>query len=212
MLFMHPPYGAEIKIPYAGSMYKDPTGELSKNDLGQMPWKTFMSTLNKVVMKYYAAMEKGARMSILMGDVRRKGLHSMFTDIVKPGELEQVIIKAQHNTVSGRNGSYGGFKSFVPIEHEYILVIKKPGGYQIVFQYPRDYAVDIRNSASATWRDVLTSVMDKLGEAELTDIYHELEGCEKTKTNANWQAKVRQTLQMSKRFKNTGRGRWAIAA
>lgn len=37
MLFMHPPYGAEIGIPYAGSMYKDPTGKLAKSDLGQMP-------------------------------------------------------------------------------------------------------------------------------------------------------------------------------
>lgn len=33
-LFMHPPYGAEIRIPYAGSMYPDPSGELSKCDLG----------------------------------------------------------------------------------------------------------------------------------------------------------------------------------
>ena len=53
MTFMHPPYGAEINIPYAGSMYADPTGELSRSDLGQMPWDQFMKTLNEVVMKYY---------------------------------------------------------------------------------------------------------------------------------------------------------------
>ena len=40
MLFMHPPYGAEIGIPYAGSMYKDSTGELAKSDLGQMHGKS----------------------------------------------------------------------------------------------------------------------------------------------------------------------------
>lgn len=49
-LFMHPPYGLEIKIPYAGSMYADPTGDLSRADLGQMPWKQFMRTLNAIVM------------------------------------------------------------------------------------------------------------------------------------------------------------------
>ena len=37
MIFMHPPCGKEINIPYAGSMYPDPTNELSKSDLGQMP-------------------------------------------------------------------------------------------------------------------------------------------------------------------------------
>ena len=91
-LFMHPPYGAEIRIPYAGSMYPDPSGELSKCDLGQMPWETFMKTLNGIVMKYFAALQSGARMGILMGDVRRNGLHSMLTDIVKPGGLEQVLL------------------------------------------------------------------------------------------------------------------------
>ena len=49
-LFMHPPYGLEIKIPYAGSMYADPTGDLTRADLGQMPWKQFMRTLNEIVM------------------------------------------------------------------------------------------------------------------------------------------------------------------
>lgn len=104
--FMHPPYGMEIGIPYAGSMYPDPMKQLSKSDLGQMPWETFMKTLNEIVMKYFAAMQSGAKMGILMGDVRRKGiLHSMLTDIVKPGELEQIIIKMQHNTFS-QNRSY----------------------------------------------------------------------------------------------------------
>lgn len=71
-LFQHPPYGLEIGIPYAGSMYADPTGKLSGSDLGQMQWGTFIQTLNYIKMKYYTAMAPGARMGILMGDVRRK--------------------------------------------------------------------------------------------------------------------------------------------
>ena len=91
-LFQHPPYGLEIGIPYAGNMYEDPTGKLSGSDLGQMPWDIFIKTLNYITMKYYAAMAPGARMGILMGDVRRNGhFYSMLNDIVKPGEVEQVI-------------------------------------------------------------------------------------------------------------------------
>ena len=211
MLFMHPPYGAEIKIPYAGSMYKDPTGELSKSDLGQMPWKTFMKTLNEVVMKYYSAMEPGARMSILMGDVRRGGLHSMLTDIVKPGNLEQIIIKAQHNCVS--DGRTYSNRNFVPIVHEYIMVLKKLAPYLINFKLPQEYELDTRDSNSSTWKDVVFVALKKIGRnASLEEIYSEIEGHKKTQNNNNWQAKIRQTLQMSNVFVHVDNGVWAVAA
>ena len=213
MLFMHPPYGAEIRIPYAGSMYTDPTRELSKSDLGQMPWDTFMKELNGIVMKYYAAMETGARMSILMGDVRRNGLHSMLTDIVKPGQLEQIIIKAQHNCVS--NGRTYSNKNFVPLIHEYILVLKKIAPYMINFQLPQKYEMDIRDSKSATWRDVVHAVLEKIGAGKpvrLEDIYKEIEGHKKCDTNPHWKDKVRQILQQYETFINVEKGVWALAA
>lgn len=214
MIFMHPPYGAEIKIPYAGSMYADPTKELSKYDLGQMPWDTFMKTLNQIVMKYYAAMESGSRMAVLMGDVRRGGLHSMLTDIVKPGSLEQIIIKAQHNCVS--NGRQYSNRNFVPLVHEYIMVLKKMSPYMLDFQIPIKKALDIRDSNSATWRDVVLAVMTKLeGNCTLSQIYAEIEGHKKCESNPdNWQAKVRQVLQ---NLRDSGlvisesRGCWAAA-
>lgn len=214
MVFMHPPYGAEIRIPYAGFMWKDVTGNGKQSDLGQMPWDQFMKTLNKIVMKYYASMDNGARMSILMGDVRRNGLHSMLNDIVKPGELEQIIIKMQHNTVSGRSGnSYGGNRSFVPLVHEYLLVLKKPDGYMVEYQLPVFYKKDIRDSKTVTWRDVVYSVMKKLGKANIDDIYSEVEGHERANSVKDWKAKVRQTLQVyPKIFKNTEKGVWALAA
>ena len=211
MVFMHPPYGKEIHIPYAGSMYKDPTGELSKSDLGQMPWDDFMKELNSIVMKYYAAMDKGSRMSILMGDVRRNGLHSMLNDIVKPGELEQIIIKMQHNTVSGRSGnSYGGFKKFVPLVHEYILVLKKNGTFQIVYQFPKKVSSDIRDAKSSTWRDVVYAALKGQGKMSLDEIYSQVENHEKAKHNEHWKEKIRQTLQMSNLFKSVERGVWSL--
>ncbi len=212
MLFMHPPYGQEIGIPYAGSMYKDPTKELSASDLGQMPWPEFIKTLNYIIMKYYAAMESGTRMAILMGDVRRKGVcNSMLTDIVKPGQLDQIIIKMQHNCVS--DGRTYAHKNFVPIVHEYIMVVKKLLPYMFSFQWPVNQEMDIRDSKSATWKDVVAATMKKLGhEVSLDEIYSEVNGHKKTEINPNWQAKIRQTLQRYPIFQNTQRGKWALAA
>lgn len=211
MLFMHPPYGAEIKIPYAGSMYNDPTGELSKSDLGQMPWPLFIKTLNAILMKYFAAMESGSRMAVLMGDVRRNGFHSMLSDIVKPGLLDQIIIKQQHNCWS--NGQSYSNKNFVPIVHEYIMVLKKISPYIIDFQLPQKYECDIRDSKTATWRDVVMSVLDKIGsKATLEEIYMEIDGHKKCQNNPHWKEKVRQTLQQYSCFSSETRGVWAIAA
>ena len=212
MVFMHPPYSELIKIPYANSMWNDPTGTLSKSDLGQMPWDEFIQQLNSVVMKYYSAMDYGSRMSILMGDVRRNGLHSMLNDIVKPGQLEQVIIKMQHNTVSGRSGNtYGGNRNFVPLAHEYLLVLKKNDMYIISYTLPRKYKCDTRDSKVSTWKDVVYAVLKKKNSFKLEEIYSEIEGHEKTKQNAHWKEKIRQTLQMSSLFKSDERGVWCLA-
>lgn len=236
-LFMHPPYGAEIQIPYAGSEWGaekrwekrngknfcniiDHTIEMipvlgydpKQYDLGRMPWPEFMKTLNEIVMKYYSAMLNGGRMGILMGDVRRGGFYSMFTDIVKPGQLEQVIIKMQHNTVSERNNIQYAHKNYVPLVHEYIMILKKIAPYIIDFQLPQRYKMDIRDSKSATWRDVVLAVMESLQTASLEQIYAEIEGHKKCKTNPNWKAKVRQVLQQSNMFTSACRGVWAMAA
>ena len=175
MVFMHPPYSELIKIPYAGFMYPDPTGELSKRDLGQMPWDTFMNALNKVIMKFYAAMEKGSYMSVLMGDVRRHGFHSMLQDIVKPGEMQQILIKTQHNCTSTIENKAYKSRNFVPIVHEYIMVLKKIMPYMIDFQLPTKHAVDIRDSETATWKDIVYAVMKDKGSLTLNDIYSNIE-------------------------------------
>ena len=210
-LFMHPPYGAEIKIPYAGSMWKDPTGNLKKSDLGQMPWDTFMAELNKVVMKYYSAMSYGSRMGILMGDVRRNGLHSMLTDIVKPGELDQIIIKMQHNTVSERSGSSYNKKSFVPLVHEYLLVLKKNGLMAIKYQLPVKRERDVRDMNSPSWRDVVYACLKEKGAKSLSEIYQMIEGHVKAKNNPHWKEKVRQVLQVNSCFRNVASGVWSAA-
>lgn len=212
MIFMHPPYSSLINISYCGSEFPDPTGELSKYDLGQMPWPGFMRNLNEIVMKYYAAMETGARMSILMGDIRRQGhLYSMFADVVKPGELEQIIIKCQNNCMSDKR-TYSS-KDFVPIAHEYIMVVKKMMPYIINFNFPKRYECDIRDSGKgSTWRDVVAAVIrNSRRPMKLSEIYDEIEGHRKCETNMHWKEKIRQILQTSSIFERVSEGVWTMA-
>ena len=209
--FMHPPYSSLINIDWAGKAYQDPTGELRKSDLGNMDWREFMNELNKIIMKYYAAMPKDAKMGVLMGDVKRKGVcYSMLADIVKPGQLEQIIIKAQHNCVS--NGRSYSNRNFVPILHEYIMVLKKASDLFVDFMLPTKHELDMRDSKSATWTDVVYAVLNSLGgKATLSDIYARVDGHKKCDTNNNWQAKIRQTLQMHNCFSRVSEGVWSIA-
>lgn len=213
-IFAHPPYSSMIGIKWAGESYgyKDPTGELATKDLGNMPWEEFIKALNCIVMKYYAAMPKGGRMGILMGDVRRNGsFRSMLADIVKPG-LDQIIIKQQHNCVS--NGRTYSSTNFVPIEHEYVMILKKALPYALDFSLPKEYFLDIRDSEQATWKDVVLSVLHNIKEASLDDIYAEIEGKRKAASNPHWKEKVRQTLQVLRDgglAKNVNRGFWAVA-
>lgn len=102
-IFWHPPYWDIVQ--YSDSMYKssdiikkygvDP----SKTDLSRIEkYEDFVQTMNYCTLKQFAALEKGGRFFILMGDIKKRGkLYSMLCDIVKPGTTEQIIIKAQHN-------------------------------------------------------------------------------------------------------------------
>ena len=57
--------------------------------------------MNYAMMKQFSSLEKGGRMAVLMGDIKKKGcLYSMLAEIIKLGTLENIIIKAQHNCFS----------------------------------------------------------------------------------------------------------------
>ncbi len=209
-IFAHPPYGAEIRIPYAGSMYADPDGSLSRKDLGQMPWDRFMDTLNKVILKYYSAMAPGARMGLLVGNIRRNGVYrSMLTALALPGEVVQTMVKIQHNCTS--NGREYSSRNFFTTDHEDIVVIRKPGGFLISYTLPRRREVDIRDAAGSTWKDVVRTVLQSFGRpVSLFEIYNAVDGHAKTRTNPHWQEKIRQTLQTG-RFSHDARGTWSLA-
>ena len=222
-IFYHPAYwNMNGKIIYSDTQYswkevKDKYGYDPRNtDLSQAPtWEKFIKMLNYTVLKQFSALEKGGRLGILMGDIKSKGnVHSMLLEIAKPGIVESIVIKQQHNCWSNRAVSYSG--TFIPTDHEYFLILRKESPYILDFQIAKDITLDIRDSVDATWKDVVIAAMEYLGSnASLEQIYGQLEGHRKSKTNPNWKAKIRQTLQNLRDCglaASTERGVWALAA
>ena len=216
-LFWHPPYGG--MIIYSDKMYSaqdiiDRYGfDPRKNDLSRaVNWDDFVDKMNYCCLKQFSSLEKGGRMFVLMGDWKQKGkLYSMLCDIAKPGTLEQIIIKAQHNCVS--DGRTYSNKNFVPIVHEYLMVLRKDESLIIPVAITKKTAYDMRDTISATWRDVVAAVLEKAGrQLTLSEIYNAITGHKKCQVNPHWQEKVRQTLQMGECFRNIARGVWAMAA
>ena len=206
-------------VVYSDKMYKaadihakfgfDPC----KNDLSRIPsWENFVKTMNRCMMKQFYSLDKGGRMAVLVGDIKKKGrLYSMIFELAKPGTVEQCIIKAQHNCVSDRN-TYSG--NFVPIEHEYVLIVRKDNALVFNIQYAQNIEVDARNLNTNTWRDVVASVFEEKGKTlKLDELYKYLEGHKKAERNQNWREKIRQTLQINPNvFNRVDSGVWALAA
>ena len=105
-VFWHPPYWD--LITYSDVMYK--ASEVQSKygydprqfDLSRIPkWEDFVRVMNYAMMKQFCALERGGRMAVLVGDIKKKGqLYSMIFELIKLGTLENVIIKAQHNCFS----------------------------------------------------------------------------------------------------------------
>lgn len=149
-------------------------------------------------------------MAVLMGDIKKKGrLYSMIAEIAKPGTLENIIIKAQHNCVSDRT-QYSG--RFIPILHEYVMIVRKDGALQYPVLLTARKKADIRDMRCATWRDVIAEVLQQYGHAvSLVEIYQSVESHRKAQSNKFWKEKVRQTLhRYSDSFRQDGDGTWML--
>lgn len=214
-VFWHPPYWDIIK--YSDVMYKASEVQAKygydprKFDLSRIPdWNKFVEVMNYAMMKQFAALEKGGRMAVLMGDIKKKGkLYSMLAEIVKPGTLENIIIKAQHNCFSD-NTQYSG--NFIPILHEYVLIVRKDTPLLIPIITAKKIAVDMRDMNGATWRDIVAAVLEEeCGSVSLNVLYEKIEPYKKAKKNQWWREKVRQTLQLHPdQFESTQRGMWQL--
>ena len=215
-VFWHPPYW-DI-IVYSDVMYKasdvmskfgyDPI----KHDLSRIQdWNKFVEVMNYSMMKQYSALQKGGRMAVLMGDIKKKGkLYSMISEIIKPGTLENIIIKAQHNCFSD-NISYSGH--FIPMLHEYVMIVRKDNPIIFPMLFSKKQNLDIRDMPGATWRDVVAAVLEEKTEAvPLSYLYEQLAEHKKAKQNKWWKEKIRQTLQYNPAyFIHTERGMWKLS-
>ena len=214
-IFWHPPYWDIIK--YSDVMYRaadvqqrygyDPR----RFDLSRIPtWEGFVQAMNYCMMKQFCALEKGGRMAVLVGDVKKKGrLLSMLFELTKPGTLENVVIKTQHNCVSDRR-SYSG--KFIPIVHEYVLLLRKdmPLTYPLLMTYRLQG--DIRDMPGATWRDIIADAMESFHTpVALEQIYEAVGSYKRAQQQQYWKDKVRQTLQYHPNtFYSPSRGIWTL--
>ena len=216
--FWHPPY--HDMIVYSGQQYsaEDVIAKYGFDprisDLSRCKdWEEFVQRMNYCCVKMFNSLEKGGRLAILMGDYKKKGkLYSMLTDIVKPGTMENIIIKMQNNCMSEKK-EYTN-RNFVPIVHEYLLVLRKDSPMIFELRMTKTSKADVRDMGpAATWRDVVHAVLEDAGhEMTLSDIYSAIDGHKKAERNPNWQAKIRQTLQIYPEFHQVERGVWAAAA
>ena len=214
-IFWHPPYWDIIQ--YSDVMYRaadvqqrygyDPR----RCDLSRIPtWEGFVSAMNYCMMKQFCALERGGRMAVLVGDIKKKGrLLSMLFELIKPGTLENVIIKAQHNCVSERR-TYSG--RFIPIVHEHVLLLRKDAPLVYPLLITRRLEGDIRDMPGATWRDILADAMESFqGPVALQQIYEAVGNYKRAQHQQYWKDKVRQTLQYHPDiFYSPERGVWAL--
>lgn len=214
-IFWHPPYWDIVTysdVMYSAADVQSQYGYDPKQfDLSRIPdWDSFVKAMNYAMMKQFSALERGGRMAVLMGDIKKKGqLYSMLAEIVKPGTLENIIIKAQHNCFSDKI-QYSG--SFIPILHEYVMIVRKDDAilYPILFSEKKQ--VDVRDMPGATWRDVVAAVLEQCDEAvPLTYLYEQIESHQRAKNHKWWKEKIRQTLQYNpEHFLHVGPGLWSL--
>ena len=218
-IFWHPPY--HDMVVYSGKEYD--TGEVERttglssatilaDDLSRCgSWEEFVKKMNYCMMKQFSALERGGRMFVLVGDMKRRGrLFSMIRELICPGTMENIIIKAQHNCWSERQ-SYSG--DFVPIVHEYLLVTRKDAGLIVPVSWGCGREYDMRSFRDMSWRDlVYSTIQENGGEMSLNNLYDALKTSSKARANNFWKEKIRQTVQNLKYFTRTGRGSYALAA
>lgn len=209
MVFSHPPY--HDMIVYSGKVWGNPDAD----DLSRCASdEEFMEKIQIALLNQRDATKAGGMYGLLIGDLRRDGQYKSYqADCIArmpKSELASVVIKGQHNCVSDSR-QYAKMKH-MRILHEYIVLWQKPKTLSISIL--SDLAMMAQQQASAlkaTWRAVVRHALITLGgRAKLDDIYARIatDAPERLSSNNNWQAKVRQTLQLM--AQPIERGFWAI--
>lgn len=212
LVFSHPPYAGMINYTAERQKHGLHVGANENDTSLCKSVDEFLEMTQVMLLNQREATRNGGIYCSLIGDMRKNGVfHSFQADMVKmmpKNELMSVVIKQQHNTMSGNKTYYG---NTIFIHHEYLLIWKKTAKTLAAVAW--DKAKELQNNMHATWRSfVRIALMNLGGQATLDRIYQEIENIagDKVRNNPNHKAKVRQTLQMH--FNNVERGVWAVAA
>lgn len=200
-IFFHPPYfvypGSAMPV-YSGKgadgkgMWGD---EINPHDGSRIQneeeFKKWFDTCNA---NLYKLLRKGGRLAILMGDSRYRGqYYSMFKEMDIFGEIEQVIVKQQHNCLTD-TVKYSG--KFIPIQHEYLVIIRKGSPYVIPVTHVSHHKRDVRTSEKVTWATVIAMILENHGgQMKKEELVSVMEQHPKAKNNSHIYAKLRQELQ-----------------
>lgn len=208
IIFWHPPYHDIVK--YSGSMW----GQAHPDDLSRCEnWEDFIEKINEVYKKLFFALRNGGKMAILVGDIRSKGrFYSMQNDMLRMGDFDSFVVKAQYNCVSD-NRTYR--KPFIPIVTEYLLVCQKSDPLIVTFS-KRAYGTmntAVQDARGLTWLHLVRSTMESLGgTATFPQLYARLSEHPKAKANENWQARIRATLyENPQEFERCAHGMYRLA-
>ena len=209
MVFSHPPY--HDMIVYSGQVW----GEPHADDLSRCTSdEDFMEKIQVALLNQRAATKAGGMYGLLIGDLRRNGQYKSYqADCIArmpKSELAAVVIKAQHNCVSDSR-QYAKMKH-MRILHEYIILWNKPKEVMVFILFDlAGMAKQHTTALRATWKAVVRHALITLGgKAKLEDIYSAVANAAPGQLagNNNWQAKIRQTLQLI--AQPVERGIWAI--
>lgn len=152
--------------------------------------------------------------------VTRTGMVSL-TATFKPVEIDGTMVSRAyvHNFTIYKNLALGiGDKlmvysgKFIPILHEYVMIVRKDSPVLIPILMTQSSTVDIRDMPGATWRDVIAAVLETCKEpVALSFLYEQIEPHKKAQSNKWWKEKIRQTLQINPmHFTHDGRGLWSL--
>lgn len=193
MIFCHFPYfvflGSKMPV-YSGVMWGGP----NKYDMSRINDKDkFTAAVNLAQSKMYQALRKNGRLIMLIGDSRFRGdYYCMFKSMDFYGDIEDIMIKKQFNYNSSRT-IYNN--RFIPIEHEYIVVLRKNDEYIIKCIHVTNVDKDIKKCTRITWRSLIQSVIEHFGgKASRKQIYMELKDHPKAKNNNFVKEKIRQIV------------------
>lgn len=204
--FLHFAYMGMVQ--YSGNMWGDKQDPADLSSVGENV-QAFLEMSQAVMQNAYRALRPGGYYAALVGNWRKNGTyHHIASRLLAPppGTLCEEIIKMQHNCVSDRT-QYRG--NFIPIQHETMLVFRRePDGS--IFAMTAQSLQNLQTFHAATWRNLVAGAVRSKDAFSLEELYREFDGHERTKSNANWRAKLRQVVQNEASFERLSRGRYAF--